>query len=64
MEWDRLQVDLQYTLEMPKPTFVKVTFSHILQLPSMITWGVGAIPFNVHAKLERNKDFTIIIQAI
>jgi len=37
LEWDRLQVDLQYTLEVPRLTFVKLTFSHILH---MTTWGV------------------------
>ncbi len=47
LEWDRLQVALQYTLEVPKPTLIKLAYSHILQLISMTTWGVGAIPFNV-----------------
>jgi len=29
LEWDRLQVDLQYTLEVPKPKLVRLTFNHI-----------------------------------
>jgi hypothetical protein len=41
LEWDRLQVDLQYTLEVPRLTFVKLTFSHILH---MTTWGVWGYP--------------------
>jgi hypothetical protein len=30
LQWDRLQVDLQYTFEVPKLALVKLTFSHIL----------------------------------
>jgi hypothetical protein len=41
LEWDRLQVNLQYTLEVPRLTFVKLTFTHILR---MITWGVWGHP--------------------
>jgi hypothetical protein len=29
----------------------------------MTTWGVGSIPFNVQAKLERYEDLAIVIQA-
>jgi hypothetical protein len=28
----------------------------------MTAWGVGAIPFNVQAKLECNEDFALMIQ--
>jgi hypothetical protein len=30
LEWNRLQVDLQYTSEVPKPTLMRLVFSHIL----------------------------------
>ncbi len=30
LKWDKLQVDLQYTLELPKPALVMLTSSHIL----------------------------------
>jgi len=30
LEWDNLQVDLQYTPKVPKPTLVKLASSHIL----------------------------------
>jgi hypothetical protein len=30
LEWDTLQVDLQYILKVPRPTLVKLTSSHIL----------------------------------
>jgi hypothetical protein len=30
----------------------------------MTTWGVGAIPFNMHAKLEHDEDLAIIIRMI
>jgi hypothetical protein len=30
----------------------------------MIAWGVGVIPFNVHAKLKRNEDLALVIQVI
>jgi hypothetical protein len=30
LEWDKLQVDLQYTPKVPKPALVKLAFSHIL----------------------------------
>jgi len=53
---------LQYTPKVPKPTIVKLTSSHILWLLGMITWGVGAIPPNVQAKLERDEDFALVIQ--
>jgi hypothetical protein len=41
LEWDRLEVDLQYTLEMLKLALVKLAFNHILQLIGMTTWGAG-----------------------
>jgi hypothetical protein len=47
LEWDRLHVDLQYTLEVPKLALVILIFSHIFQLLGMNTWGVGVIPLNV-----------------
>jgi hypothetical protein len=47
LEWDKLQVDLQYTPKVPKPSLVKLTFSHILRLFGMIIWGVGTILLNV-----------------
>jgi hypothetical protein len=28
----------------------------------MITWGVGAIPLNVQAKLEHDEDLALVIQ--
>ncbi len=42
----------KYTPKVPKPTPIKLASSHILQLLGMTTWGVGAIPLNVQAKLE------------
>jgi hypothetical protein len=30
LEWDRLQVDLQYTPEVPKPALVRLASNHIL----------------------------------
>jgi hypothetical protein len=47
--------------KVPKPTLVKLAFSHILQLLGMTTWGVGSIPFNVQAKVECNEDLAIMI---
>ncbi len=41
LEWDRLKGDLQYTLEVFKPTLVKLISNHNLQLLGMTTWGVG-----------------------
>jgi len=61
LEWDKLQGDLQHTFEVPKLTFVKLTSSHILQLFGMTTWGVGAMPFNIHAKLEHDEDLALVI---
>ncbi len=52
LEWDILQVDLQYTPEVFKLAFVRITFNHFLWLLNMTTWGVGAILFNVQAKLD------------
>jgi hypothetical protein len=46
----------------PKLVFVKLAFSHILQLLGMTSWGVGSILFNVQAKVEHNEDLTIMIQ--
>jgi hypothetical protein len=42
---------------------VNLSFNHIFPLLAMTTWGVGAIPLNVQAKLERNEDLTLVIQA-
>ncbi len=47
LEWDRLQVDLQYTPELPKPALVRLVSSHILPLLSMTAWGVVAMLLNV-----------------
>ncbi len=47
LEWDKLQVDLQYTPEVPRPSLVKLDFSHIFRLFGMIIWGVGTILLNV-----------------
>ncbi len=64
MEWDRFQVDLQYTHEMLKPTLAKLAFSHIFQLLGMIAWGVGAIPLNVQTKLQCDEDLALVIRLI
>ncbi len=48
---------------MPKPTFVRLAFSHILRLLGMIAWGVWAMPFKMQHKLERDEDLTLVIQA-
>ncbi len=61
LEWDMLQVDLQYTPKVFKLAFVRLTFNHILWLLGMTTWGVGAILFNVQAKLKCNEDLAIVI---
>jgi hypothetical protein len=29
LEWDKLQGDLEYTPKVPKPSLIKLTFSHI-----------------------------------
>jgi len=63
LKWDRRQVDLQYTPKLPKPTFMKLASSHILQLIGMTTWGVGALPFNMQAKLEHDENLALVIQA-
>jgi hypothetical protein len=55
---------LQYTFEVPKPTLVKLAFNHILQFLGMIAWGVGAMPLNIHAKLEHDEDLAFVIGAI
>jgi hypothetical protein len=47
LEWDRFQVDLQYTPKLVKPTLVRLTSSHIFRLLGKTAWGVGAMPFNV-----------------
>ncbi len=64
LEWNKFQGDLQYTLEVLKPTLVKLTSSLILQLLNMTTWGVGAMLLNVEAKLERNENLALVIQMI
>jgi hypothetical protein len=56
LEWDRLQVDLQYTLELLKLALVMLASSHIFWLFGMIRWGVGAIPLNVQTRLESFKS--------
>jgi hypothetical protein len=61
LEWDRLQVDLQYTLEVLKLGFARLVFSHIFQLLGMTAWGVGAIPLNVQTKLECDEDLALVI---
>jgi hypothetical protein len=60
LKWDMLQVDLHYTLEVPKPALVRLASSHILRLLGMITWGVGSIPLNVKAKLEHDENLAIV----
>jgi hypothetical protein len=52
--WDKFQGDLQYTLEVFKPTLVKLSFNHILQLFGMIAWGMGAMPLNMQANLKHD----------
>ncbi len=63
LKWDRVQVDSQYTPKVPKLALVRLIFNHILQLLGMATWGVGAIPLNVQAKLEHDENFALVIQA-
>ncbi len=43
----------------PKPELVKLTFSAILDLLGMTTQGVGSIPFNLQAKVERYEDLAM-----
>jgi hypothetical protein len=52
MEWDKLQVHLQYTPKLPKPTFVRLTSSHILQFFSMTAWGVGVFSMSTMKTLH------------
>ncbi len=52
---------MQDTLKIPKPTLVKLASSHILQLIGMTTWGVGALPFNMQAKLEHDENLALMI---
>jgi hypothetical protein len=47
LEGDRLQVDLQYTLELLRPALVRLASSHILWLLGITAWGVGVMPFNM-----------------
>jgi hypothetical protein len=47
------------TLEVPKPTLVKLAFNAILDIFSMTAWSVGFIPFNVKAKVEHYEDLAI-----
>ncbi len=47
---------------MPKLTLMRLIFSHIFRLLGMIAWGVGANPFNVKTKWERNEDLAFVIQ--
>jgi hypothetical protein len=61
LKFDKLQGDLQYTFEVPKSTFVKLASSHILQLLHMIAWGVGAMFFNIQAKLEHDEHLALVI---
>ncbi len=61
LEWDKLQVYLQYTHEVPKPTLVKLAFNHIVLFLGMIARGVGAIRFNVQVKLESDEDLVLVI---
>jgi hypothetical protein len=63
LEWDRFQVDLQYTLKVPMPALVRLASSHILQLLGMIALGVGAMPLNVQAKLKHDEDNALVIKA-
>ncbi len=51
------------TPEVPKPTFVKLTFSAKLYILGMIAWSVGSIPFNVQTKVECYDNLAIVIQA-
>jgi hypothetical protein len=62
LEWDKFQVDLQYTLEVLKPALVRLAFSHIFQFVGMIAWGVGAIPLNVQSKPECDEDLALVIR--
>jgi hypothetical protein len=62
LEWDRLQIDFQYTPKVPKFAFIKLTSNHIHQIFGMITWGCGGIPLNVQTKLECNEDLAFVIQ--
>ncbi len=41
---------------------MKLAFTHILHLIGMTTWGVGAIPLNMQAKLECDEDLALVIQ--
>ncbi len=61
LEWDRLQVTVQNTFEVPKLTLVKLTSSHIFQLLGMIACGVGSILFNMQAKVECDEDLVVVI---
>jgi len=62
LKWDKLQVHLQYTPKLLKPALVRLMSNHILRLLSIIAWGVGAMPLNVKAKLERDEDLALMIQ--
>jgi hypothetical protein len=47
LEWDRFQVSIGETPEVLKFTLVMLTSNTILDLLSMITWGVRSIPLNM-----------------
>jgi hypothetical protein len=62
LEWDRLQVDLQYTPEVPKPALVRLTSNHILRLLGMSTLGVGVMLLNVQTMLEHDENLALVIR--
>ncbi len=63
LKWGKLHVVMGDTLEVPKPTLVKLAFNAKLDILGMITWSVGSIPFNVQAKVDHYEDLAIVIQA-
>jgi hypothetical protein len=40
---------------------MRLVFGHNFWFFSMTAWDVGAMPLNVHAKLEHNEDLTLLI---
>ncbi len=53
---------MQCTPKVTKPALVKLTSNHILQLLSMIAWGVGAMLLNMLVKLECNENLAFVIR--
>ncbi len=63
LEWDEFRAQAQQMEQVKRPLLVRLTFKILLGIIAIPAWGVGFIPQNACARLEKDKNLVETIWA-